>query len=122
LQQTLINVVHLENKNLEGKNVEGELWLDNLSTDNFEYYNIPSNSDVEIELETTALEREGELTNGSKFVITDLANNPETLIPVEIVSADELSRLADEKLNQLIPNKFALHPVYPNPFNCYNPI
>ena len=72
---------------------------------------------LEIELETTALGREGELTKGSEFVITDLANNPETLIPVEIVSADELSRLADEKLNNLIPEKFALHPVFPNPFN-----
>jgi len=72
---------------------------------------------LEIELETTGLGREGELTNGSEFVITDLANNPETLIPVEIVSADELSRLADEKLNYLIPEKFALHPVFPNPFN-----
>ncbi|MBC8198080.1 MAG: T9SS type A sorting domain-containing protein [Candidatus Marinimicrobia bacterium] len=72
---------------------------------------------VEIELETTGLGRDGELTDGSEFIITDLANNPETLIPVEIVSADELSRLADEKLNYIIPEKFALHPVFPNPFN-----
>ncbi|MBC8198293.1 MAG: T9SS type A sorting domain-containing protein [Candidatus Marinimicrobia bacterium] len=72
---------------------------------------------VEIELESTGLGRVGDLTDGSEFIITDLANNPETLIPVEIVSADELSRLADEKLNKLIPTKFALYPVYPNPFN-----
>ncbi len=72
---------------------------------------------VEIELESTGLSRDGDLTDGNEFVITNLANNPETLIPVEIVSVDELCRLAEEKLNNLIPEKFALHPVFPNPFN-----
>jgi len=71
---------------------------------------------LEIELETTALGREGELTNGSEFVITDLANNPETLIPVEIVSADELSRLAEIQPSSL-PTEYNLYSVYPNPFN-----
>ena len=71
---------------------------------------------IEIELETTGLGREGELTNGSEFVITDLANNPETLIPVEIVSADELSRLAEIQPSSL-PTEYKLYSIYPNPFN-----
>ncbi|MBC8428215.1 MAG: T9SS type A sorting domain-containing protein [Candidatus Pelagibacter sp.] len=71
---------------------------------------------LEIELETTGLGREGELTNGSEFIITNLANNPETLIPVEIVSADELSRLAEIQPSSL-PTEYNLYSVYPNPFN-----
>ena len=71
---------------------------------------------VEIELETTGLGRVGDLTDGSEFIITDLANNPETLIPVEIVSADELSRLAEIQPSSL-PTEYNLYSVYPNPFN-----
>ena len=50
LQQTLINVVHLENKNLDDENIGGALWLNNLDTDYFEYFHIPSGSNVEVEL------------------------------------------------------------------------
>jgi hypothetical protein len=71
---------------------------------------------LEIELESTGLGRDGDLTDGSEFIITDLANNPETLIPVEIVSADELYRLS-ELQTSLLPTEYNLHLAYPNPFN-----
>gem|GEM_PF-1619118 len=71
---------------------------------------------LEIELESTGLGRDGDLTDGSEFIITNLANNPETLIPVEIVSADELSRLAEIQPSSL-PTEYNLYSVYPNPFN-----
>jgi len=71
---------------------------------------------LEIELESTGLGRDGDLTDGSEFIITDLANNPETLISVEIVNADELSLLAEIQPSSL-PTEYNLYSVYPNPFN-----
>ncbi|MBL7047527.1 MAG: C10 family peptidase [Candidatus Marinimicrobia bacterium] len=72
---------------------------------------------LEVGLESLNLNLGNDPDSGD-FLEVQLANSTEELLDYEVISSDEMGRLLDSgfTINE-IPERFALNPAYPNPFN-----